>query len=178
MEEGEFYSIEGLMLEYSGDDHFTVSVEYEQADTAGHHHANKAVQILSIDPENVAEKFRITVTNAVGNNYKVMFVNPNYDPDNSNSIQMWTSDEISDNDGAGTVRQRIVRYFYNVWSSNVSVERVDYDADDVETEDSSLTVTSIYTVTLLKQINGPSFSMASIIMSNDAAANVVIEAAF
>ena len=29
MEEGEFYSIEGFMLEYSGDDHFTVSVEYE-----------------------------------------------------------------------------------------------------------------------------------------------------
>ena len=43
MEEGEFYSIEGFMLEYSDDDHFTVSVEYEQADTAGHHHANKEV---------------------------------------------------------------------------------------------------------------------------------------
>ena len=50
MEEGEFYSIEGFMLEYTGSDHFTVSMEYEQADTAGHHHANKEVQILSIDP--------------------------------------------------------------------------------------------------------------------------------
>lgn len=29
MEEGGFYSIEGFMLEYTGDDHFTVSVEYE-----------------------------------------------------------------------------------------------------------------------------------------------------
>jgi hypothetical protein len=43
MEEGEFYSIEGFMLEYSSGDHFTVSVEFEQADTAGHHHANKEV---------------------------------------------------------------------------------------------------------------------------------------
>jgi len=27
--EGEFYKIEGYLMEYSGDDHFTVSVEYE-----------------------------------------------------------------------------------------------------------------------------------------------------
>lgn len=69
MEEGEFYSIEGFMLEYSGSDHYTVSVEFEQADTAGHHHANKEIQILSIDPENEAEKFQITVNGAVGNTY-------------------------------------------------------------------------------------------------------------
>lgn len=43
MEEGEFYFIEGFMLEYTGSDHYTVSVEYEQADSTGHHHANKEV---------------------------------------------------------------------------------------------------------------------------------------
>lgn len=43
MEEGEYYSIEGFMMEYTGNDHFTVSVEYEQADTTGHHHASKEV---------------------------------------------------------------------------------------------------------------------------------------
>ena len=47
--EGEFYRMEGYLLEYSGSDHFTVSVEYEQADTTGHHHANKEVQILRVD---------------------------------------------------------------------------------------------------------------------------------
>ena len=45
------------MLEYTGSDHYTVSVEFEQADTAGHHHANKEVQILSMDPENTEEKY-------------------------------------------------------------------------------------------------------------------------
>ena len=43
MEAGEFYSIEGFMLEYSGDDHFTVSVEYEQEDTADHSQTNREV---------------------------------------------------------------------------------------------------------------------------------------
>jgi len=43
MEGGEFYKMEGFMMEYTGDDHYTVSVEFEKADTAGHHHANKEI---------------------------------------------------------------------------------------------------------------------------------------
>lgn len=58
MEAGEYYKIEGFMMEYAGDDdHFTVSVEFEQADSTGHHHAMKEVQMLSVDPENVSEKY-------------------------------------------------------------------------------------------------------------------------
>jgi hypothetical protein len=119
---------------------------------------------LSIDPENVEEKYRITVTNPVGNTFKVMFINPNYDPDNKNSVQQWTSDAISDNDSASTMRRRIVNYYYSIWGSNVSVERIDYDADDIETDDDSLVVKRVYTVTVLRMINGPSFSMAIIQM--------------
>lgn len=101
LEEGEFYMIEGFMLEYTGSDHFTVSMEYEQADTAGHHHANKEVQILSIDPTNVPEKFRITVAGATGEDFKVNFINPLYDPTNKRSVQVWTSRTISDGASAG-----------------------------------------------------------------------------
>ena len=36
-------------MEYTGSDHFTVSVEYEQADSTGHHHANKEIQVMRID---------------------------------------------------------------------------------------------------------------------------------
>ena len=133
---------------------------------------------MSIDPENVEEQYRITVTNPVGNTFKAMFINPNYDPDNKNSVQQWTSDAISDNDSASTMRRRIVNYYYSIWGSNVSVERIDYDADDIETDDDSLVVKRVYTVTVLRMINGPSFSMAVIQMQNDAAANVAIEAAY
>ena len=105
---------------------------------------------MSIDPENVQEQFRITVTNPVGNQFKVLFVNPNYDPDDNSDFPTWTSDAIDDDDSSGTMRSRIVNYFYSVWSSNVSVEKIDYDADDIETSDSSLTVKRIYTVTVLR----------------------------
>ena len=41
--EGEFYKVEGYAMEWSGGDHFTVSVEYEQIDTAGHPQANTEI---------------------------------------------------------------------------------------------------------------------------------------
>jgi hypothetical protein len=40
---GEFYKIEGYAMEWSGTDHFTASVEFEKADTAGYHHTNKEI---------------------------------------------------------------------------------------------------------------------------------------
>lgn len=69
-------------------------------------------------------------------------------------------------------------YFYSIWGSNVEVVKVDYDADDIETTDSSLAVKSIYTVTLLRQINGPSYTTASVIMVSGDAVNVEIAAPF
>ena len=79
-----------------------------------------------------------------------MFVNPKYDPSNWRSFATWTSDPISDTSDSWTVRRRIVGYYWNVWGSNISVEKVDYDADDIETSDSSLRVKSVYTITVLR----------------------------
>lgn len=53
-------------MEWSGDDHFTVSVEFEKADTAGHHHANKEIQILSIETDMIFEEFEISISGATG----------------------------------------------------------------------------------------------------------------
>ena len=80
----------------------------------------------------------------------MMFVNPKYNPDNRNSFATWTSDAISDTADSWTVRRRIIGYYWNIWGSNLSVDKVDYDADDVETTDSSLRVKSVYTVTVLR----------------------------
>ena len=43
---GKFYKIEGFHMEYESNDHFTISVDFEQEDTAGHNHAEKVVQTL------------------------------------------------------------------------------------------------------------------------------------
>ena len=108
------------------------------------------MQILSIDPENTEEKYRITVTGANGSSYKVTFVNPLYNPDDRRSFQMWTSDEISDDASSGTVRRSLVGYYWSVWGCNLSVEKTDYDADDIETSDSDAVVKTVYTVTVTK----------------------------
>ena len=71
MQAGEFYKIEGFMMEWNGNDHFTVSVEFEQASTAGHHHAVKEIQEMRIDQTNVAEIFDIVVDSPTGGNFKI-----------------------------------------------------------------------------------------------------------
>ena len=151
-------------------------MEYEVANTTGHHHANKEIQILEVNPENTAESYRITVENPHGGQYQVKFINPNYDPSARNSIQVWTSDKITDNGDGWHVRRRIVGYYWSVYGSNIEVIRTRYDADDVETTSSSATVKIIYTVTLLKQINGASFASAAIVSASGLTATVSIAA--
>lgn len=58
-------------MEYNGDNHFTAAVEFEMADSSSHHHANKEIQLLSIDPDNNFEIFNITVENASGDNLAI-----------------------------------------------------------------------------------------------------------
>ena len=48
------------------------------------------------------------------------------------------------------MRSRIIRYYWSIWGSNIDVEKISYDADDVETSDSDLVVKTIYTVTVVK----------------------------
>ena len=179
MEAGEFYKIEGFHLEYGSSDHFTISVEFEKEDTAGHHHANKEVQILSIEPDNVPEKFNITVLNPVGGKYTIKFINPLYDPSNKRSVQIWTSGTITDNGSSWHVRQHIVRYFSSIFGTNISVTKTKYDADDAVTTSNSEMVKIVYTVELLKQIsNGPSFSQAQVIKAAGVSSTISIAAPY
>ena len=57
-------------------------------------------------------------------------------------------------------------YFLKYFKSKIDVVKVDFDANDVETDQAELVVKSVYTVKLRKLINGPSFSAATII-TND-----------
>ena len=54
-------------------------------------------------------------------------------------------------------------YFSAIWGSAINVVKVDYDENDAETEDASLVVKSIYTVSLRKLISGPSYTTANIL---------------
>ena len=86
----------------------------------------------------------------MGGNYKVMFINPKYDPSDRRSVQMWTSENIADNDDAWRVRRRIVGFFSSIWGSNISVVKTLYNVDDVETSSAAEADKIVYTVTLLR----------------------------
>ena len=105
---------------------------------------------MSIDPANASEKFTITVSGANGSTYRVMFVNPRYDPNNKRSKQTYKSLTVSDNDSASKKQRRFASYFRQVWGTEIAVSMVKYDADDIKTDDSSLAVKTVYTVELLK----------------------------
>ena len=168
LEAGEFYKIEGYAMEWSGSDHFTTSVEFEKADTTGHHHARKEIQVLSMVPTQTYEKFVIKVNSYIGNNYKVLFYNPLYNSEDKNSFLTWTSDNIADDASANTVRDKIQGYFQSVWGSNIYVTKTDHDVDDAVTTDSELAVSSYYEVQLRKLVSLPSYESAVIIGDADA----------
>jgi len=89
----------------------------------------------------------------------------------------WKSEEIFDDCSAWDLRNRINGYFSSLWGSDITVVKVDYDAMDVETADPALVVKSVYTVTLLKRINGPSFASAAI-LQDVVAATITIDVPF
>ena len=89
----------------------------------------------------------------------------------------WKTEEIEDDCSASTLRERIKGYFSSRWGSDITVVKVDYDDMDVETTDSALVVKSVYTVTLLKRINGPSFASAAI-LQDVVAATITIDVPF
>lgn len=82
---------------------------------------------------------------------------------------------ITDTGNIWHYRQHIVGFFSSIWGSNVAVEQTRFDADDVETTDASLTVKSIYTVTLIRPINGPAFTMAMVDPKDGATSTMTIE---
>ena len=104
----------------------------------------------------------------------MQFINPKYDPNNKNSFVQWTSDNFKDDAGTGTVRQRLIGYFRTIWGSNISVTRTYYDADDVETTDSSASVKHVYKVKLNRLINGPAFTSASLIPTTSATVSIAV----
>lgn len=121
------------------------------------------------------EKFNITVEGQNGSKFRLKFLNPKYDPNNRNSVQLWGTGVITDTGSIWHYRQQMVSFFSRIWGTNISIEQTRFDADDLETDDADLTVKSVYTVTLLRQINGPSFTMAMVVPEDGATSTMTID---
>lgn len=166
LEQGEYYFMETQHLEYNWSDHMSVAVEYEMANSTGHHHANKEIQIVEANPTNVYEKFNVTVNSQTGASYKLKFVNPRYDPKNVRSIQIWTTNKLEDTYSASQFSGAVWRYWNDIWGSGINVELTMFDTNGVETTDSANATQRVYTVTVKRLISEQSFTMAMVDTTN------------
>jgi hypothetical protein len=182
LEANEFYKVESLHIEYTGShDHHTVSVEYEKDSiavnaTTNHHHASKEVQILEIDSGMDFETFNITVSASMGGKYQIMFVNPRYDSSNKKSPRTVTSREVTDNASASQVRWAIQDFYGSGYTVGSWVDVKKYETNDAfETVESGATK-FVYTAKVMRAIDGPGWSSATIIKNKATTSTIAISA--
>jgi hypothetical protein len=74
---GKSYYMKGQMIEYTGDDHFTVSVEIEKANAASHPMAMKQIQKLQVlNVANTFESWAYLVSTIDSGTFKFNLLNP------------------------------------------------------------------------------------------------------
>lgn len=71
------------------------------------------------------------------------------DPDG----EYWTSEEFTCGCSASTFKSAIKDFYSDFFGTSISVSRWDYDADGIETTDSSLAVSYSYNVTMNKLLS-------------------------
>jgi len=61
----------------------------------------------------------------MGGTFKIMFVNPKYDPTDKNSPQTVLTRSVKDNDSENTIRYMIRDYYgsWKTWGSDVEVKK-------------------------------------------------------
>lgn len=113
------------------------------------------MQLLEVLNDVEHERFNITIKDAMGGSYEILFNNPIYDPENDHSPQRVTTRAIADNASANTVRWAI-RDFYGhwaIWGTDVEVEKLTTnDAYETQTEDELITQT-VYSVKIVRTIS-------------------------
>ena len=142
MDKDAYYKVSGIHGEYTHTDHNTVAVEFEKASSTGHHHATKEVQVLEVNNDITFEMFNITVKNAMGGTFKIMFMNPKYDPTDRKSPQTVLTREVKDNGSADSIRNALKDFYGNgrIWGSDIEVTKLEVN-DSFETVTNSADAT-------------------------------------
>ena len=165
---GESYYMEGHHLEYGHGEHFTVSMEFQSADSTAHPKASTSVQKFHISHTNVAEEWTLTINNPDSGSFLLNFIVAT-----ANGPVVKQTLPMNADMSAGTLRQRIVQLVYTkFYGSNIEVTKLRYDVNDVVTDVTADVVKAIYTIKVLKRINQASASTISAVPI-DTAASVV-----
>ena len=153
LEEGKLYPMRASHKEGTGSDHFTLGLEYEEADSSASYNANRQIQMFEISHDNVEEEWTVTVTNPDSGSYTLLFVN-----NEGESTETWTSDAISTSASAWDFQRVVDEWFWSVKRTGISTTRVGYNDQDVEETDSELIVKYVYTTKALRRFSGQSFN--------------------
>lgn len=152
LEKGEFYPMLGYTIEGGGHDNYAIAVEFEKANTEGHHHSNREIQVLSIEHENRGESWSCTVENIDDGTFKLQFLNPKTEPPS-----YYLTEEIKADGNSNHFQNRVKDYYWQNFRSGVTVTKVLEDtAAGPETK-------ATYTITMTKPIDGYSMSSLSVV---------------
>jgi len=158
LEEGEPYYIEGKQLQGSGGDHFSTAVEIEHDAMEGHHHSMKEVQYLSVEPAQVFDTTRVTITNMDDGQFLLLLLNPVSLKTNKTAL-------ISASATADEFRQSVKDYYANEPNirAGCSVNMTWFDVNGTETTNKTEAVTAVYYITLNRLISAASASSISVV---------------
>jgi hypothetical protein len=120
-----------------------------EAGATTHAHSSKEVQKLSIEQENISEETEITIDKVDSGAFTVNLLNPTL-----SKPAYWRSGVIKANASAASMRGVLFPYYSKYFKSNIDVILVMYDKAGVVTTDSKLRTKSVYTIKLLRMING------------------------
>ena len=152
----QFYRMNTELVEGTGDEHLTASVEFQKTNTASHPHSNYEVQKLSITHDHTFEEWQITIVNPDEGEFQLVLAYKN--KDDPAKIDLKAMDKIKANAGAGTWQSRLDNFYYDRWGSSITVTKKNYDTLDAETEVSADIVKSVINVKVNRLITEASFT--------------------
>lgn len=146
---GQSYYLEGRQVESSGSDHLSVAVEIEDnANAKTHHHAMRQIQEMQVSTTQEFEKTKFTIEGGNSGNFKIIYTNPKTQKVN-------VTDTLKDDMTADEFKNGVKGY-YAIHGTEINVIKESLDVNGVATADPLLAVKHVYTVSLLKLINGQS----------------------
>lgn len=142
----------------------TVGVEVERSSTDYHTNAFKELQEfeISVDQKFEETSLKITERDASKKMYILRYQNPN-------TMEWWNTKQISTRASANDFKKKVEGWYKDTYNTYISVDLKHYDIDGFETAVEEDQHAHIYTIKLLKMINGVSVSVVEAIKSTSKA---------
>jgi hypothetical protein len=159
LEAGKFYKIKAQHKDFGGGYWASFAVEFMQPGSENHPMAAKAVQSWRIEQENTPETWTLEILNPSSTGtFKLSMKSPK-------QTTAFITDAIACNVVSGTLESRLNAFFNSSAraGSVCKVTRTMYDANGAVTTTTASAKKYVYTIKLVKRIDGFSFTAATVL---------------